>query len=139
MKHILFLPLIASCVIFLGFSNHLSDPATVPQQQTPTDHRFIIGKLGNSWKVYSSLDSTNRIIQANPGDRVIWTASGSELFFQFPDESIFNSSGATLANGNELTLTVSMNAKAGEYTYSVFCTMDNQFATGDSPPKIIIK
>ncbi|HTP13852.1 MAG TPA: hypothetical protein VMM37_09480 [Bacteroidota bacterium] len=139
MKKRLFLPLIAASVIVLGVVTQPQGTATGPQQKGPREHRFRIGKLNNQWKVHDPQNPQNRIIRASQGDRVIWTAAGSELYFQFPDETVFDSAGATIADGKELALTVSKNAKPGRYTYSVFCIKDKKFATGDSPPTIIIQ
>ncbi len=139
MKHRLFLPLMASCVIFSGVITQPPAFTIGPQQQAPREHRFRIGKLNNLWKVHDPKNPQNRIIRASKGDKVIWAASGSELYFQFPDESVFDSTEATVADGKELALIVSMNAKPGRYTYSGFCAKEKKFATGDSPPTIIIQ
>jgi hypothetical protein len=141
MKHRLFLPLIASCFILTGVITQPPALTTQPQQQkqAPREHRFRIGKLNNLWKVHDTKDPKNRVIRASKGDKVIWTAAGSELYFQFPDETVFDSTEATVADGKDLALTVSMNAKPGRYTYSVFCGKEKKFATGDSPPTIIIQ
>ena len=139
MKHRLFLPLIASCLIFSGVIGQPPELAGKGRQEATHEHHFRIGKLNNQWKVYDTKDSHNRVIHASQGDKVIWTAAGSELYFQFPDETVFDSTEATVADGHDLTLIVSMDAKPGRYTYSIFCTKEKKFATGDSPPVIIIQ
>ena len=130
-------------VASLLFSGMVTEPSRVtagqPQTKGGKEHRFKIGKLNKKWKVFDSANSNNRVITASAGETVIWSAAGSDAFFQFPDETIFGTADATVADGEELTLTVSANVKPGRYTYSIFCAADNQFATGDSPPVIIIK
>lgn len=139
MKHRLLLPVIVSCALLSGGILLPQESSTAPQQEGAHQHRFRIAKLNNQWKVHDSKDTRNHVIRANRGDEVVWTAGGSDLYFQFPDSTLFDSSEATVADGDDLSLTVSTNAKPGRYTYSVFCSKENKFATGDSPPIIIIK
>jgi hypothetical protein len=139
MKHRLFLPLIALCVILLGAVTQPPEPASASAQEGRREHRFRIGKLNNQWKVHDSRNNQNRVIRASRGDVVIWSAAGSEIYFEFPDSTVFGSSEATVADGKDLALTVSENAKPGRYTYSIFCIKERKFASGDSPPTIIIQ
>jgi len=139
MKHRLFFPLVVSAAILSGAVLLPKEASSLPPQDGPQQHRFRIAKLNNQWKVHDSKDSRTRVIRAKRGDVVYWTAAGSDLYFQFPDSTLFESSEAAVADGKELALTVSKNAAPGRYTYSVFCMKERKFATGDSPPVIIIR
>ena len=140
MKNRLIMVLCAAAVLVTGFVNEAPDLAAGPQQQrTPAVHRFKVGKLNGKWKVYDQKNSNNRMIVANRGDNVVWSAAGSDAFIQFPDAAIFGLADTSVASGKAITLTVSPNAKPGRYAYSIFCLKDRQYATGDSPPIIIIK
>jgi hypothetical protein len=139
MRHRLFLPLIVSCTLLFAGLILPHALSTAPAQDNAHQHRFRIAKLNGLWKVHDPKDTRTRIIRASAGDDVIWNAGGSDLYFQFPDTTLFGANEATVADGDDLTLTVSAGAKPGRYTYSVFCSKENKFATGDSPPIIIIK
>ena len=45
----------------------------------------------------------------------------------------------SLKEGKKLKLKVNDDALEGTYEYAVFCTTDDVFATGGSPPKIIFE
>jgi len=140
MKNRLMMVLFAAAVLVTGMVTETPDLAAGPQQQTtPAVHRFRIGKLNGKWKVYDEKNSNTRMIIANRGDKVVWSTIGSEAFIQFPDAAIFGLTETSIASGKAITLTVSPNAKPGRYAYSIFCLKDKQYATGDSPPIIIIK
>lgn len=130
--------LIVAVIVFVGIIAAPDSSAREPQTKA-MEHRFRVGKLNNAWKVYDSKNSKNRTIVAKRGDKVIWSAVGSDIFLSFPDAGIFGTTEASAADGKDLTLTVSSKAKPGKYTYSIFCGKEKKYATGDSPPVIIIQ
>lgn len=139
MKQRLMAALIAAVMVLSGI---ITEPIRVSAGEPQTiavEHRFRVGKLNNIWKVYDSKNSNNRTIVAKRGEKVIWSAMGSDVYLNFPDATIFGASEASAADGKELALTVSANAKPGRYTYSIFCEKEKKYATGDSPPVIIIQ
>jgi len=87
-------------------------------------------------------------VKVKKKDTIIWTAEGTDVYFQFPD-ALFNPEGAAdsltegytkfLKDGKKLKLKVKDNAAPGTYEYAVFCTADGVFAKGESPPKIVIE
>ncbi len=131
--------LIIAAMVFSGIVAESTNVSAGEPQAKPMEHRFRVGKLNNMWKVYDSKNPNNRTIVAKRGDKVIWSALGSSIFLNFPDEKIFGTAEASAAEGKELLLTVSANAKPGKYTYSIFCAKDRKYATGDSPPVIIMQ
>ena len=133
MKNRLIMVMCAATVLVTGTVTETPTLAAGPQQQTtPAVHRFKIGKLNGKWKVFDEKNSNNRMIIASRGDKVIWSAVGSDAFIQFPDAAIFGLTETSVASGKAITLTVSPNAKPGRYPYSIFCLKDKQYATGDS-------
>lgn len=139
MRKLISLTVLAATFFVTGM---ISDPPAVTAgqvQQKRAVHRFRVGKLNNKWKVYDSGNANNRVITASAGETVVWSATGSDVFFQFPDSSLFDTDEVSVTDGKDLSLTVSANAKPGRYTYSIFCAKEGKFATGDSPPVIIIK
>jgi len=127
---------------FMVLGSVIGQPPSVSAgspQQKGTEHRFRVGKLNSKWTVHDHKNPQNRIIKAKRGDKVIWSAVGSGIFLNFPDETLFGTDQASAIDGKEIALTVSPNAKAGTYKYSVFCAKDSVFARGDSPPVIIIE
>ena len=138
MKQRALVPLIAALTIFGGVAGPTRISAGSPQQKA-AEHRFRVGKLSNKWRVYDSKNPQNRVIMAKRGDIVVWSATGSDIFVNFSDAAIFGTDEASTPDGKDLVLTVASNAKPGRYTYSVFCAKEGKFATGDSPPVIIIQ
>ncbi|MEJ2636585.1 MAG: hypothetical protein P8184_14995 [Calditrichia bacterium] len=127
--------LLALLISFAGLP-----PSLLSQQpQKPKEHKLSILKIKKKWKVARSNDSTQTRVVAQRGDKIVWKAKGSDVFFQFSDDKLFGEYNATLKNGKKLELTVGPEARSGPNVYSVFCLADSSFATGDSPPVIIVE
>jgi hypothetical protein len=107
-------------------------------QKPPKEHPFNIKKMKGHWKVVGADDSTNTIVRAKRGEKVTWKPVGSDVVFQFPDSTLFGTYSVAAKAGKKLSLEVLPEAKSGRYIYSIFCLKDGEFATGNSPPVIII-
>jgi hypothetical protein len=136
---VIFLSVFISC----GQNNHEN---TMPTSSVK--HELKIMKIGGIWKVVNETDSTKTKVVAKRKDTIIWTADGTDAYFQFPDsifkpvgphDSLQNGYTKFLRNGKKFSLKVKANAPLLTYIYAVFCTADSTFAQGDSPPKIILK
>lgn len=116
----------------------------VPQQNNK-DRRVEIKKIGKQWKVLvDSVDISTTgkkpQLKARRGQKIIWTINGSDAYFQFNIDSLFEGNKDykyTLKDGKELKLTVKKVLSYDDF-YAIFVIADNQYATQDSPPKIII-
>ena len=111
-------------------------------------HELKIMKIGGIWKVVNETDTTKKKVVAQRNDTIIWTAEGTDAYFQFPDsifkpigphDSLQNGYTKFLRNEKKLSLKIKMNAPLKTYIYAVFCIADSTYAQGDSPPKIILK
>ena len=105
-------------------------------------------KVDGVWKVVQSADHKNFKVKVKKNTKIIWTAHGSDVSFQFPNflfspvdaqDTLISSSTKFLKNGKKLKLMVKSYAPSGTFEYAVFCTTDGAFAIGGSPPKIIIE
>lgn len=103
------------------------------------EHRVSIKKMNNKWKSVDARDSSKTAVKCRVGEKVIWDAEESDLYFQFMDETLFGVYTTSIKRGDSLTLTVDSRAKRGTHPYAVFCLSDKEFAEGNSPPKIIIE
>ena len=139
-KLILFLSGIFLFLFFTGF-------LILSIQSAPKKYEMVIMKVDNVWKVVDATDYTKTKVKARKKDTIIWTVKGTDAYLQLPDnlfspvdadDSLHNGYTKFLKNGKKLKLKVKDSALSGTYEYAVFCTADNQFATGDSPPKIVI-
>ena len=82
------------------------------------------------------------LVRAKSGDEITWTHNGGKVTISFPPEGDpFGIEQVTLAPGGQKSLTVKVTEEVapGTYPYSVFCAADNEYAEGDSPPRIIIE
>ena len=140
MRQLRLLPtLVCTAFLLTGVAAIPSSTRAVDQTQKPKkDHPFQIKKQKGEWKVVDETDSTNTVIRATKGDMVTWKPIGSDVVFQFPDTTLFGTYGAEAKAGKKVSLEVRPDAKPGRYVYSVFCLKDGKFATGNSPPVIII-
>lgn len=111
--------------------------------------QYSVKIVDGTWKV---VNEQNRPvpIEADKNDDIEWSAEGSDLVFQFPQElSVFftNEDGTsvgggyniTVADGKKLKLKVKSNAPVGRHVYSILVKKDGTFAEGSSPPIMIIK
>ena len=78
------------------------------------------------------------MITVKRSERISWKAEGTEVFFQFMDDKLFKKYNEKSKSGKPLVLKINGNAEKKTYAYAVFCLADSTFATGDSPPKIIV-
>jgi len=124
-KRFLGITAIASIVLIGGF---LLAPHELFTQSQQTQHNTSIRKIGKKWKI-------DKVI-AKKGDDVSWSASSTDLYFQFMDSTLFGEYNYTLKRPMNLTLKVK--GASGTYRYSIFNIADSTFVTGNSPPTIII-
>ena len=120
----------------------------VPSSLPAKDYDLKVVKVNGVWKVVDASDYTKLKVKVKKKDTIIWTAEGTDTYFQFPNK-LFNpvgqkdslSDGYTkfLRDGKKLKLKIKDDAPSGIYEYAVFCTADGKFAEGESPPKIIIE
>lgn len=100
---------------------------------------LVIKKINGEWKVVQADDNRKTQVKAKPGQRITWTTEGTEVFFQFMTDKLFNNYNFNGKNKSKIALTVNAKAGRGMYPYAVFCMEDSTFAKGDSPPVIIIE
>lgn len=100
---------------------------------------IVIKKVDGTWKVIDATDSTIAHIKAKKGQKITWTAEGTDVYFQFMDEKLVGKFKKALKDGKSISLNIGPNAKVGENSYAVFCTADMEFAEGNSPPIIIVE
>lgn len=111
--------------------------------------KYSVKKIDTKWYV---VNEQNRPvpIEANRNDNIEWTAEGSDMVFQFPQElSVYftKEDGSfvgdgyyiEVSNGDKLKLKVKNDAPLGRYVYSVLVKSDDTYAEGSSPPVLIIK
>lgn len=126
-------------MIFLsGNSGVLLETKEISEQQSSALHELVIKQIDGEWRVVRKDDESTGTIFVRPGDRVRWTAEGSDLSFQFDDEALFGDGSRTVRDGNMLNLVVGRSARVGSYTYAVFVHSDFVYARGDSPPRIFV-
>ncbi len=147
------LSLVIICVVISGFillnqKKQVPVAQQKPVSKAPNTYELKVMKIGNVWKVVNATDTTKTKIIVHKKDTIIWTAIGTDAYFQFPDslfkpvgkeDSLVNGYTKFVKSGHKLKLKVKDSAPSGTYPYAVFCTADGVFARGDSPPKIIIK
>jgi|AntRauTorcE11898_2_1112593.scaffolds.fasta_scaffold18058_2 hypothetical protein len=111
--------------------------------------KYSVKNIDGSWLV---VNEQNRpvAIEADKNDDIEWTAEGSDLLFQFPEElSVYftkedgTSMGGgyyvSLEDGKKLKLKIKGDAPTGRFIYAVLVKKDGTFAEGSSPPVMIIK
>ncbi|MFZ0390362.1 MAG: hypothetical protein WAN36_07860 [Calditrichia bacterium] len=123
-------------VVLIGMGVFLFSQPPEPPAKT---HNLSIKKMNKKWRVVDANDTSRVHIVAHRGDKIVWYAQGSDVYFQFMDDKIFGGYTRHLKDGQKLVLNVNKLAKSGENRYAVFCLSDNEFATGGSPPTIIIE
>lgn len=111
---------------------------TINAQDTSKIHYLSIKKIGKEWKVVDAADNKKTEVKAKKGERIAWKSEGTEVFFQFMDDRLFKKYNEKSKKGKELVLKINGKAAKKTYTYAVFCLEDSTFATGGSPPKIIV-
>jgi len=119
------------------FGGMLVETGNTEGAETPlADVNVSIKKVGKTWKAVLT-GTTNTKVHVVKGQKVIFHAEGTDVYFQFSSKSLFGGHDKYVKSGQKLTLGVGQVAK-GVYTYAAFCTGPKAFAQGDSPPKIIV-
>lgn len=113
------------------------------QQPASKEHQLVIKKVRNKWVVEAPELGTVppgqvRRLKAKRGHKIVWTAQGTDAYFQFLDDKLFGNYTRTVKKGKKLILTVGNGARSGVHYYAVFCMADSVFAEGGSPPSIEI-
>ena len=118
----------------------------VPISPPADKYDLIVMKIYDEWRVVDASDHTKSKVKVKKGDRIVWTAEGTNAYFQFPaplfecaEDSLDNGYTAFVKDGKKLNCKVKDDAQSGIYEYAVFCTAGGVFAKGDSPPKIVIE
>ncbi len=124
--------LVISVASFFGASHKFN----IESSPILKKHELAIKKIGGEWKVVHAQDPAEKKVKAKKKDKITWKAEGTDVYFQFMDEQLF---GRYKEHGKNVTLTVTDSAKLGSHFYAVFCLADCTFATGDSPPEIIVE
>ncbi len=109
-------------------------PAEAPQG-LPTIS-LSVKKVGQVWKVVQT-GTTNTDVRAKKGQKIIFSAEGTDVYFQFGETGLFGGHTKYLQNGKTLNLVVG-NVANGTYVYAAFCLGPKEYAEGGSPPKIIV-
>ena len=137
-RHILIITLFAfviSVVSFAGKSHRFDEKNST---MAPKDHQVTIKKIDGEWKVILTQDYKKKV-KAKKKDKITWKVEGTDVFFQFMDKKLFGVPKTHGKKGEKVTLTISDSVSVGTYKYAVFCLQDSTFATGNSPPEIIIE
>ena len=96
-------------------------------------HHEPILKEKKVWKI--------PVVRATSGDQIIWTHNGGKVTISFPPGGDpFGIESVTIGPGGEPSLTVVVPDQVqGTYEYTVYSAIDNEYAEGDSTPRIIIR
>ena len=139
-KLFLLIAAIAVITLFFGF-------LLAPAPPDPKDHNLKVVNVKGVWRVVDASDYSKRKIKVKKKDTIIWTVEGTNAHFQFAtsvfkpkgvSDSLKNGSTKFIADGKKLRLKVRNDAPIGPQVYAVFCSADDVFAQGESPPQIII-
>jgi len=103
------------------------------------DHQISIMKIDGKWKVVDANDHKIRKIKVKRKDKVVWTAMGTDAYFHFIDDKLIGQNDAKVRKDKQFKATIADSVATGTYYYAVFCMADSEFATGDSPPVIIVE
>ncbi len=132
---------IAAITLFFGF-------LLAPAPPAPKTYELKVVKVEGVWRVVDATDYSKKKIKVKKKDTIIWTVEGTNAYFQF-STSVFNPKGVSdslkngstkfIADGKKLKLKVRDDAPIGVQVYAVFCSTDDVFAQGESPPKIVIE
>ena len=127
--------IVISAASFPGESRKLNGEVL---PMAPKDHQLSIKKINDEWKVVLTQDSTKKV-KAKRKDKITWNVEGTDVYFQFMDEGLFGKFKESGKKNKKVTLEIKDNAAFGIHKYAVFCLQDSTFATGNSPPEIIIE
>jgi hypothetical protein len=118
-------------LLFMSGFRPVQNPSALPK-----DVNISITKVDSVWKAVLTGTKITEI-HVVPGQKVIFHAEGTDVFFQFDSDTLFGGHAKSIKNGKKLTLGVGKVQK-GIHTYSAFCVGPQVYAEGDSPPKIIV-
>lgn len=135
-KYLYFLLLICAGIALFGFTGAKK---LFKSPSPPIVHELTIMKINNQWKVVHTADKTKTRVKAKRGEKIVWKAQGSDVYFQFMDYKLFDDYTRVLKDGKKISLVIGKKAKADTNRYAVFVAKDMVFATGDSPPEIVIE
>jgi hypothetical protein len=120
----------------------------LPSSQAPKVRELEVVKVDDVWKVVDATDYTKTEVRVKKKDTIVWNLNGTDASFQFPiglfnpvsnEDDLQNGYTKFVKDGKKLKLKIKDDALTGTFEYAVFCIADGVFATGDSPPKIIIE
>lgn len=139
---IIFSFIIAIAILFGGFM-------ITPEPPPSATYDLKIVKVDDKvWRVVDASDYSKRTVKVKRNDTIVWEATGTDAYFQFSNklfnpvsesDSLVGGYTKFLEDGKKLKLKVKDDAPLITEVYAVFCTADNVFAQGDSPPKIVIE
>lgn len=78
-------------------------------------------------------------IKVKRGEDVSWKAGETDLVIFFPNERLLGTDKISVKSGETKTETVNENIKPGIYPYAVYTAENNDFAEGNSMPRMIIQ
>jgi|GEM_PF-2344020 len=133
------IPIFILGVSMTGDEGTLREGPELTPPPPPATHELEIKKVNNKWKVVLKSDSTKTTVHAKRGDKIVWTAVGTDAYFQFMDEYLVGKFTDFARAGTTKPLNIGNKAKDSINVYAVFCLTDKVFATGESPPMIIIE
>lgn len=139
MKKILQNSLYAVLFFSLTFSFGIFNQTNAQQVGDSVEtHRLTVEKTGKKWKTFDKKKNVEKQPKVKRGDKVVWEADSSDVYFQFMDENLFGVYNAYLKKGESLELTIGKRAKKGKNYYSAFIYDDKAYLEGYSPPQIIV-
>lgn len=131
---------IAVTALFFGFLLACTPPASIK-------YELKVTKVEGVWRVVDASDYSKTKVKVRKKDTIVWTVDSTDAYFQFPAnlfkpvvsaDSLIDGYTKFVRDGKKLRLKVKDDALAGIYEYAVFCTADDVYAKGESPPRIII-
>ena len=128
---------VSTLILMLGAIAGFHELFAVAPPSPSIVHNLHVMKVQNKWKVLE--DSTKTRVVAKREDYIVWKAKDSDVYFQFPDSTLFKTEIGKATAVKPLRLQVSSTADTGRYPYAAFCMKDSAYATGDSPPVIIVR
>jgi plastocyanin len=78
-------------------------------------------------------------ITVNRGEEVTWRAGKTDLVIFFPNERLLGTNKIVVKSGDTKTVKVNEDIETGVYPYAIYTAEINDFAEGNSMPRMIIK